>query len=130
LRRGGLPKDDLVALILAQTEQLAAQAVQIETLLARIAMLEAKLGQPPKTPENSSLQNSSLPPSKGEKPNRPGGELEPPAPGLTHPTEIRRGTGCSCSYHVPPRLAVPQCRHVRGERASGLPPDARSRGRS
>jgi transposase len=77
----GLPKDDLVALILAQAEQLAAQAVQIETLLARIAMLEAKLGQPPKTPENS-----SLPPSKGEKPNRPG---RPPERRRGHPGVAR-----------------------------------------
>jgi transposase len=53
------------ALILAQAEQLTAQAAQIAVLLAQIAALEAKLGQPPKTPDNS-----SLPPSQGEKPNR------------------------------------------------------------
>src|SRR5262245_34047028 len=35
-----------------------------KTLLARIAELEAKLGQPPKTPDNS-----SLPPSRGQKAN-------------------------------------------------------------
>src|SRR5215510_8148551 len=33
-------------------------------LLARVAELEAKLGQPPKTPDNS-----SLPPSRGQKAN-------------------------------------------------------------
>jgi transposase len=53
------------ALILAQAEQLSAQAAQVTALQAQIAALEAKLGQPPKTPDNS-----SLPPSKGEKPNR------------------------------------------------------------
>src|SRR4051794_20358468 len=53
------------ALILAQAEQLTAQAAQITALQAQIAALEAKLGQPPKTPDNS-----SLPPSKGAKPNR------------------------------------------------------------
>jgi transposase len=53
------------ALILAQAEQLTAQAAQITALQAQIAALEAKPGQPPKTPDNS-----SLPPSKGEKPNR------------------------------------------------------------
>ena len=53
------------ALILAQAEQLTAQAAQITALQAQIAALEAKLAQPPKTPDNS-----SLPPSKGEKPNR------------------------------------------------------------
>src|SRR5262245_7748862 len=40
-------------------------------LLARIAELEAKLGQPPKTPDNS-----SLPPSRGQKAN-----AEPPPAG-------------------------------------------------
>jgi transposase len=47
-----LSKDDLVALILALT--------------ARVAALEARLAAPPKTPDNS-----SLPPSKGQKPNLP-----------------------------------------------------------
>lgn len=47
-----LSKDDLISLILALTE--------------RVAALEAKLAAPPKTPDNS-----SLPPSKGQKPNRP-----------------------------------------------------------
>ena len=56
------------ALILAQAEQLSAQAAQITALQAQIAALQAKLGQPPKTPDNS-----SLPPSKGEKPRRSGG---------------------------------------------------------
>jgi transposase len=37
---------------------------QNKALLARVAELEAKLGQPPKTPDNS-----SLPPSKGQKSN-------------------------------------------------------------
>ena len=41
--------------------------VNSKTLAARVAELEAKLGGPPKTPDNS-----SLPPSQGEKPNRPG----------------------------------------------------------
>jgi len=39
----------------------------IRTLVARVAELEAKLNVPPKTPDNS-----SLPPSQGKKPNRPG----------------------------------------------------------
>ena len=53
-----LAKDELIALVLAQ-------AAQIETLTRRIAELEAKTGQPPKTPDNS-----SIPPSQGRKPNR------------------------------------------------------------
>src|SRR3954454_15549737 len=38
---------------------------QVQALTARVAELEAKLSEPPKTPDNS-----SLPPSKGRKPNR------------------------------------------------------------
>ena len=53
-----LSKDDLIALVLAQAAQIAA-------LTARFAELEAKRGQPPKTPDNS-----SVPPSQGHKPNR------------------------------------------------------------
>ncbi len=53
-----LSKDELIALVLAQ-------AAQIEALTRRIAELEAKTGQPPKTPDNS-----SLPPSQGRKANR------------------------------------------------------------
>ena len=39
---------------------------QVQALTARVAELEARLGQPPKTPDNS-----SLPPSKGQKPDKP-----------------------------------------------------------
>jgi transposase len=38
---------------------------QVQALTTRVAELEAKLGDPPKTPDNS-----SLPPSKGQKPNQ------------------------------------------------------------
>ena len=54
-----LGKQELIALILAQQEQ-------IRQLMARVAELEAKLNLPPKTPSNS-----SLPPSKGQKANQP-----------------------------------------------------------
>jgi transposase len=39
---------------------------QVQSLTARVATLEAKLKEPSKTPDNS-----SLPPSKGQKPNQP-----------------------------------------------------------
>jgi transposase len=39
---------------------------QVQSLTARVAVLEAKLNEPPKNPDNS-----SLPPSKGQKPNKP-----------------------------------------------------------
>ena len=40
---------------------------QVQALTARVAELEARLSEPPKTPDNS-----STPPSKGHKPNQPG----------------------------------------------------------
>jgi transposase len=52
----------------------------ILALLDRIAVLEAQLGGPPKTPENS-----SLPPSRGQKTNRP--------PRPKRPRRKRQGPG-------------------------------------
>jgi transposase len=60
-----LSKDDLIALIMAQADIIPRQTAQIEALTQRVAELEAKLGKPPKTPDNS-----SMPPSQGQKPNR------------------------------------------------------------
>jgi transposase len=60
-----LSKEHLIALVLAQLEQ-------IRLLTARVAELEARLNTPPKTPSNS-----SLPPSKGQKENRPQKEKKP-----------------------------------------------------
>ena len=54
-----LSKQELIALVLARMEQ-------IRLLTARVEELEARLNIPPKTPGNS-----SLPPSKGQKANRP-----------------------------------------------------------
>lgn len=56
-----LSKNELIDLVMAMAEQ-------ISTLQARVAELEAKLGGPPKSPDNS-----SLPPSSGQKANRPRG---------------------------------------------------------
>ena len=61
-----LDKDDLKPLVLQLLGQNGELFKRIDTLLARIAKLEARAGQPPKTPSNS-----SLPPSTGHKPNRP-----------------------------------------------------------
>jgi transposase len=60
-----LGKDDVIALVLAQAVQIEALTAEAAVLTKRVADLEAKLGQPPKTPDNS-----SLPPSQGRKPNR------------------------------------------------------------
>ena len=58
----------------------------LEATERRIAELEAKLGDPPKTPDNS-----SLPPSKGQKPNQPekAGQSGPRQGSLG-----RKGGGC------------------------------------
>jgi transposase len=58
-------KDQLIALILAQADVIARQTAHSEALTKRVGELEAKLGKPPKTPDNS-----SVPPSQGHKPNR------------------------------------------------------------
>ena len=77
-----LSKDDLITLVLAQASQIA-------ILTERVAALEAKLGLPPKTPDNS-----SLPPSKGQKPSLPSepkrkGKPHPGAHRLLHPEPTR-----------------------------------------
>jgi len=61
--------DQLVAQIAARDERIDDLVAQNKALLARIAEFEAKLGGPPKTPDNS-----SVPPSRGQKAN-----AEPPA---------------------------------------------------
>ena len=61
-----LDKAELIALVLAQAEQIRVLSEQNTALAARVAALEARLAVPPKTPTNS-----SVPPSKGQKANRP-----------------------------------------------------------
>ena len=61
--------DGLMAQIAARDERIDELLSQVKALNARIAELEAKRGGPPKTPDNS-----SLPPSRGQKAN-----AEPPA---------------------------------------------------
>jgi len=94
-----LCKDDLIALILAQQ-------AQIEALTARITELEARLGAPPKTPDNS-----SLPPSNGQKPNLPDRSKKPRPgrPGVARalaerPDRIIEATLATC----------PHCAHALG----------------
>ena len=102
-----LSRDELIALILAQHAQIEAQAQQISALTARIAELEAKLATPPKTPDNS-----SLPPSKGQKPNLPDRANKPPRrsrPGVAralseHPDRTIEATLAAC----------PHCEHALG----------------
>nr|MDD2861638.1 hypothetical protein [Acidiphilium sp.] len=57
-------KESLVDLVLAQQAQIDRLMAEVARLSARVRELEAKLNVPPKTPDNS-----SLPPSKGQKPD-------------------------------------------------------------
>jgi transposase len=61
-------KDDLILTLLPLVGQLEAALVRIAELEKRLAALE----RPPKTPDNS-----SLPPSKGQKADRPAGDKPP-----------------------------------------------------
>ena len=61
-------KDALILSLLPLAEQLRAAVARIAELERRLAALE----RPPKTPDNS-----SVPPSKGQKPNRPTGDKPP-----------------------------------------------------
>jgi transposase len=75
-------KDALIHALWAQVQALTAQ---VGILTARVAALEAKLGLPPKTPDNS-----SLPPSQGKKPNR---DDKPARPGPRQGSLGRKGGG-------------------------------------
>ena len=111
-----LSGDELIALIEAQAQQIA-------TLTARVAELEAKLGLPPKTPDNS-----SLPPSKGQKPNLPDGGKKPRAsrPGVArsladNPDRIIEATLAACP-HCDHELAAADMDDVHAYDHIDLPP--------
>ena len=98
-------KDALIATLLARIETLTAAN---GLLIARIAELESKLDQPPKTPDNS-----SVPPSKGQKASessKPKPKSKPhagshralhPHPTRHHPVFACRCQGCGADVsHV------------------------------
>ena len=115
------------ALILALLAQLTAAHERIAAQDARIAALEARLDEltrPAKTPDNS-----SKPPSQGQKQNRPEGEVRPPRksrPGVgrtLHPQPDRvidaRLSACpKCEAAFPDASQTPQQVYERIE----LPP--------
>lgn len=99
-------KDALIASLIALNEALTAEVTRLSGLVAevtrlaaRVAELEARLGLPPKTPGNS-----SVPPSKGQKPS---GSSPPKAKSRPHdgahrplhpnPTTRRDVFAASCS---------------------------------
>src|SRR5271163_4576879 len=76
--------DDVKSMVLELLQQISGLTARVDelvmqnkALLARIAELEAEHGKPPKTPDNS-----SLPPSRGQKGNvaEPTGEESPQRP--------------------------------------------------
>src|SRR3990172_9439021 len=71
-------KETLILLVLAQAEAITSLTRQVEILTARVAELEAKLGLPPKTPDNS-----GTPPSHGRKAS--GEEAKPSDKRKAHP---------------------------------------------
>ena len=79
---------------------------QVQALTARVAELEARLGMPPKTPSNS-----SLPPCKGRKLNRPEkAKRHDPPPGSVG----RMGGGRALAvFHVQPARRSARCTVVK-----------------
>lgn len=74
------PQSELWAAVQGLLGENGTLKAENEKLRARIAELEAKLGRPAKTPENS-----SLPPSRGHKRNRPAGQGETRRTKASHP---------------------------------------------
>src|SRR5215831_17309830 len=78
----GLSRDELLELVRRQQEELAVREAAIERRDEKIRELEEELTQfrrPTKTPENS-----SVPPSRGQKANRVGGRRRKPGPKRGH----------------------------------------------
>jgi transposase len=140
-----LSRDDLIALVVAQHAQIEAQGQQISALAARVAELQAKLATPPKRPDNS-----SLPPSKGQKSDLPDPTNKKPRrsrPGIAralaeHPDRIVEATLAACPHcahalgpidqpdiHAYDHLDLPPIRPVitRINRHSGVCPCCRKR---
>ena len=89
-----LSHGDLIALVQAQQAQIEAQAQQISVLTARIVELEGRLAAPAKTPDNS-----SIPPSKGQKSNLPD---RPKKPRGGHPGVV--ALYCSAETEIRPEF--------------------------
>ena len=83
------------ALILALIERVNALTAENAELKRRLARLEAKLGEPPKTPSNSSLPPSQGRKASGEASSKPKGKPHPGAgsriPIRPHPRRARQG---------------------------------------
>jgi len=107
-------KDAIIAGLMARIEALVGQVETLTSanalLVARVAELEAKLDQPPKTPNNS-----SLPPSKGQKasetsepkpksnPHKGSHRALHPNPTRKHPVFACRCGGCGADVSQVPQ---------------------------
>ncbi len=85
-----LDKETLIRLVLAQVEAIAALTRECEALRARVAELEAKLGLPPKTPDNSSTPPSQGHKASGEALTRPKGKPHAGTHRPLHPNPTRQ----------------------------------------
>ena len=110
------------ALILAQAEtisvlrkQVEGLTAQIAVLTARVAELEAKLGSPPKTPENSSTPPSQGQKTSDKKPDKPKAKRNPhkgahrdlhPNPNRTLNVFASHCTHCAANVSAWPQHAV------------------------
>lgn len=88
--------DDMKPLVLAVLRRSEELLDENKALRARIAELEAKLGKPPRTPDNS-----SLPPPRGQKANG-----QAPASGDRKPRKGRAGVTLARSPGTPTRRAT------------------------
>ena len=97
-----LDKKSLIRLVLSQAESIVALMRQVEVLTARVAELKAKLGLPPKKPDNS-----STPPSRGQKPSSE--EKKPPEERKSHPGAHRPLHPDPTSWRNMPATACQHC---------------------
>ena len=108
---GSADKETLILLVLTQAEAISSLTRQVEILTARVAELEARLGLPPKTPDNS-----GTPPSHGRKSSSEEAQpsdkrkAHPGAHRLLHPnpTSRREVMASACQHCGADVSGVPQ----------------------
>lgn len=107
-----LGRSELEALVVSLFAQVAALATVNERLTVRLAEVEARLAAPPKTPDNS-----STPPSRGLKANRP---ALPPKPGGPRGGHARRLHESPDAVVEVRSQACPHCAHPLSPEAQKL----------
>ena len=107
-----LSRSELEALVVSLFAQVAALATVNERLTAWLTEVEARLAAPPKTPDNS-----STPPSRGLKANRP---ALPPKPGGPRGGHARRLHESPDAVVEVRSQACPHCAHPLSPEAQKL----------